>query len=146
MPQELIDILLRTAPDTDISKLTNESRLKADLGLTSLDFIMIMFEIQDKYDVTSMVVRDSERAAYEAHPQAEFRQTSAVKKGLEEVDADAVVLLRVEKVHRVLRRQLEKAVQPGVGHIFKVDQKVSLHFVLSSFPCRAVPVLSRSIA
>ena len=50
MPQELIDILLRTAPD--ISKLTNESRLKADLGLTSLDFIMIMFEIQDKYDVT----------------------------------------------------------------------------------------------
>ena len=52
MPQELIDILLRTAPDTDISKLTAESRLKADLGLTSLDFIMIMFEIQDKYDVT----------------------------------------------------------------------------------------------
>ena len=52
MPQELIDILLRTAPDTDISKLTNESRLKADLGLTSLDFIMIMFEIQDKYGVT----------------------------------------------------------------------------------------------
>ena len=52
MPQELIDILLRTAPDTDISKLTAESRLKADLGLTSLDSIMIMFEIQDKYDVT----------------------------------------------------------------------------------------------
>lgn len=52
MPQELIDILLRTAPDTDISKLTNESRLKADLGLTSLDFIMIMFEIQDQYGVT----------------------------------------------------------------------------------------------
>ena len=52
MPQELIDILLRTAPDTDISKLTADSRLKADLGLTSLDFIMIMFEIQDKYDVT----------------------------------------------------------------------------------------------
>ena len=52
MPQELIDILLRTAPDTDISKLTNETRLKADLGLTSLDFIMIMFEIQDKYGVT----------------------------------------------------------------------------------------------
>lgn len=52
MPQELIDILLRTAPDTDISKLTYETRLKADLGLTSLDFIMIMFEIQDKYDVT----------------------------------------------------------------------------------------------
>ena len=52
MPQELIDILLRTAPDTDISKLTTESRLKADLGLTSLDFIMIMFEIQDKYGVT----------------------------------------------------------------------------------------------
>lgn len=52
MPQELIDILLRTAPDTDISKVTAESRLKADLGLTSLDFIMIMFEIQDKYDVT----------------------------------------------------------------------------------------------
>lgn len=52
MPQELIDILLRTAPDTDISKLTNETRLKADLGLTSLDFIMIMFEIQDKYNVT----------------------------------------------------------------------------------------------
>ena len=47
MPQELIDILLRTAPDTDISKLTAESRLKADL-----DFIMIMFEIQDKYGVT----------------------------------------------------------------------------------------------
>lgn len=35
MPQELIDILLRTAPDTDISKLTADSRLKADLGLTS---------------------------------------------------------------------------------------------------------------
>ena len=52
MPQELIDILLRTAPDTDISKVTAESRLKADLGLTSLDFIMIMFEIQDKYGVT----------------------------------------------------------------------------------------------
>ena len=52
MPQELIDILLRTAPDTDISKLTNETRLKADLGLTSLDFIMIMFEIQDQYGVT----------------------------------------------------------------------------------------------
>ncbi len=52
MPQELIDILLRTAPDTDISKLTTESRLKADLGLTSLDFIMIMFEIQDQYGVT----------------------------------------------------------------------------------------------
>ena len=52
MPQELIDILLRTAPDTDISKLTAESRLKADLGLTSLDFIMIMFEIQDQYGVT----------------------------------------------------------------------------------------------
>ena len=52
MPQELIDILLKTAPDTDISKLTAESRLKADLGLTSLDFIMIMFEIQDKYGVT----------------------------------------------------------------------------------------------
>ena len=52
MPQELIDILLRTAPDTDISNITTESRLKADLGLTSLDFIMIMFEIQDKYDVT----------------------------------------------------------------------------------------------
>ena len=52
MPQELIDILLRTAPDTDISKLTADSRLKADLGLTSLDFIMIMFEIQDKYGVT----------------------------------------------------------------------------------------------
>ena len=52
MPQDLIDILLRTAPDTDISKVTPESRLKADLGLTSLDFIMIMFEIQDKYDVT----------------------------------------------------------------------------------------------
>jgi acyl carrier protein len=52
MPQELIDILLRTAPDTDISNLSAESRLKADLGLTSLDFIMIMFEIQDKYGVT----------------------------------------------------------------------------------------------
>ena len=52
MPQELIDILLRTAPDTDVSKLTADSRLKADLGLTSLDFIMIMFEIQDKYGVT----------------------------------------------------------------------------------------------
>ena len=52
MPRELIDILLRTAPDTDISKLTADSRLKADLGLTSLDFIMIMFEIQDKYGVT----------------------------------------------------------------------------------------------
>ena len=52
MPQELIDILLRTAPDTDISKLTADSRLKADLGLTSLDFIIIMFEIQDKYGVT----------------------------------------------------------------------------------------------
>lgn len=52
MPQELIDILLRTAPETDISKLTADSRLKADLGLTSLDFIMIMFEIQDKYGVT----------------------------------------------------------------------------------------------
>ena len=52
MPQELIDILLRTAPDTDISNITTESRLKADLGLTSLDFIMIMFEIQDKYGVT----------------------------------------------------------------------------------------------
>ena len=52
MPQELIDILLRTAPDTDVSKITAETRLKADLGLTSLDFIMIMFEIQDKYDVT----------------------------------------------------------------------------------------------
>ena len=52
MPQELIDILLRTAPDTDISKLTADSRLRADLGLTSLDFIMIMFEIQDKYGVT----------------------------------------------------------------------------------------------
>lgn len=52
MPKELIDILLRTAPDTDISKLTADSRLKADLGLTSLDFIMIMFEIQDKYGVT----------------------------------------------------------------------------------------------
>ena len=52
MPQELIDILLRTAPDTDVSKLTAESRLKTDLGLTSLDFIMIMFEIQDKYGVT----------------------------------------------------------------------------------------------
>ena len=52
MPQELIDILLRTAPDTDISKLTADSRLKADLGLSSLDFIMIMFEIQDKYGVT----------------------------------------------------------------------------------------------
>ena len=52
MPQELIDILLRTAPDTDISKVTPESRLKADLGLTSLDFIMIMFEIQDQYGVT----------------------------------------------------------------------------------------------
>ena len=52
MPQELIDILLRTAPDTDISGITAESRLKADLGLTSLDFIMLMFEIQDKYGVT----------------------------------------------------------------------------------------------
>jgi acyl carrier protein len=52
MPQELIDILLRTAPDTDISNLSAESRLKADLGLTSLDFIMIMFEIQDQYGVT----------------------------------------------------------------------------------------------
>ena len=52
MPQELIDILRRTAPDTDISKLTADSRLKADLGLTSLDFIIIMFEIQDKYGVT----------------------------------------------------------------------------------------------
>ena len=52
MPQDLIDILLRTAPDTDISKITTESRLKADMGLTSLDFIMIMFEIQDKYGVT----------------------------------------------------------------------------------------------
>ena len=52
MPQDLIDILLRTAPDTDISKITTESRLKADLGLTSLDFIIIMFEIQDKYGVT----------------------------------------------------------------------------------------------
>ena len=52
MPQELIDILLRTAPDTDISNLTAESRLKEDLGLTSLDFIMIMFELQDKYSLT----------------------------------------------------------------------------------------------
>ena len=52
MPQELIDILLRTAPDTDISNITTECRLKADLGLTSLDFIMIMFEIQDQYGVT----------------------------------------------------------------------------------------------
>ncbi|MBQ9660883.1 MAG: hypothetical protein IJV37_06430 [Bacteroidales bacterium] len=30
---------------------------------------------KDKYDVTSMVVKDSERAAYEARPKAEFRQT-----------------------------------------------------------------------
>ena len=30
---------------------------------------------KDKFDVTSMVVRDSEREAYEARPQAEFRQT-----------------------------------------------------------------------
>ena len=30
---------------------------------------------QDKFDVTSMVVKDSERAAYEARPQAKFPQT-----------------------------------------------------------------------
>ena len=30
---------------------------------------------QNKFDVTSMVVRPSERAEYEAHPQADFRQT-----------------------------------------------------------------------
>ena len=30
---------------------------------------------QNKYDVTSMVVRDSEREAYEARPEAQFRQT-----------------------------------------------------------------------
>ncbi len=30
---------------------------------------------KDKFDVTAMVVRDSEREAYQAHPQAEFPQT-----------------------------------------------------------------------
>ena len=51
MPEELIEILLKTAPDTDVSSITMETRLKADLGLTSLDFIVIMFELQDKYGV-----------------------------------------------------------------------------------------------
>ena len=30
---------------------------------------------KDKFDVTAMVVRDSEREAYEAHPKTKFKQT-----------------------------------------------------------------------
>jgi len=52
MPEELVQILLKTAPNTDVSALTRETRLKADLGLTSFDFIVLMFEIEGKYGVT----------------------------------------------------------------------------------------------
>ena len=52
MPEPLVKILLRTAPNTDISKVTRDTLLKADLGLTSLDFIVLMVEIQDQYGIS----------------------------------------------------------------------------------------------
>ena len=51
MPEALKKILLRTAPDTDLSKVTRDTLLKSDLGLTSLDFIVLMVEIQDQYGI-----------------------------------------------------------------------------------------------
>ena len=52
MPEPLVKILLRTAPNTDISKVTRDTLLKADLGLTSLDFIVLMVEMQDQYGIS----------------------------------------------------------------------------------------------
>ena len=51
MKEALLEILLKAAPDTDISKVTMDTRLSEDLGLTSLDFLTLMFEMEDRFGV-----------------------------------------------------------------------------------------------
>ncbi len=49
MKEQLKQILIEVAPNTDIDTIRPETRLSADLGLTSMDFIMLMMEIEDVF-------------------------------------------------------------------------------------------------
>jgi len=52
MLNKLIDILKSISPDTDVSGVTMETRLREDLGLASYDFVVILFEIEEEFGVT----------------------------------------------------------------------------------------------
>ncbi|MBR3430073.1 MAG: acyl carrier protein [Clostridia bacterium] len=49
MIERLKRILIQVAPNTDLDEIRPETRLIADLGLASMDFIMLMMEIEDVF-------------------------------------------------------------------------------------------------
>ena len=47
----LKEIVHKIIPDLDLSKITPESKLTADMGLDSLAMLMLAFEIEDRFSV-----------------------------------------------------------------------------------------------
>ena len=52
MLEELKQIVLRVAPETNLNQVRPETRLLEDLGLSSLSLILMAVEIEDHFHVT----------------------------------------------------------------------------------------------
>ncbi|MBP5625551.1 MAG: hypothetical protein J6W98_01385, partial [Bacteroidales bacterium] len=73
---------------------------------------------KDKFDVTAMVVKDSQREVYEARPQPKFPQTDIYFPGhMKELYAS----LDAAKAKREARREAEPAVSPADTLAFQID-------------------------
>ncbi len=49
MKEKLFQILLNIAPQTDLNSITDSTRLNADLGLNSINLMMMIMEIEDTF-------------------------------------------------------------------------------------------------
>ena len=49
MLEKLKQIVSNVAPQTDLTTITESTRLTEDLGLTSIDFLVLMMEIEQEY-------------------------------------------------------------------------------------------------
>ena len=52
MLDELKQIVMRVAPETNLDSVRPETRLKEDLGLNSLSMIMMAIEIEDTFQIS----------------------------------------------------------------------------------------------
>lgn len=49
--EELKEIIRNACPETDVSAITGETSVRKDLGIDSLSMMMIIVEIENKFDV-----------------------------------------------------------------------------------------------
>lgn len=54
MREKLIKIIRRVLPDLDVSTVTNETRLVEDLGLESLEFMILFLGLEMEFGITEM--------------------------------------------------------------------------------------------